>query len=871
MPSQRSTIVVAGDVCVDLLRFSIKAKDSGRNWELYPGTRMIRRSGGALLLADFIRRSTGLAVFSPLFKDFEDMPSEGVLQSNVELDFFPYSSDTKGKNKPVYRVKRFLGFTGPATGEAGLLQIKDDNPDADIVILDDAGNGFRDNKKYWPKALKNGKKPVVIYKVCRPLVTGKLWDHVSRNHSEKLVVVISAADLRASGVNISRCLSWEKTALDFVWQMASNPWLLPLANCTNLVVRFGLEGAIHYVRKGDKVESHLYFDPLTIEDGFKDKYPGEMQGLSSAFVAALVAVIADSDTKEANICDVIGEGVRSGLLASRRFFRHGFGNSLYHPDYSGKEILDKENEHDNVADIVVPNPSVQTTVDPNFLCMPESADPAFWCILKEIKGTALECIAYDIVVKGENVALKQAPVGHFGKLKTVDRAEIESFRTIRNLMQEYIHSSLSRPLSIAVFGSPGSGKSFGVTQVANSVAPNLVEKIDFNLTQFKSADDLISAFHRVRDLALKGKLPLVFFDEFDTSFEGKFGWLKYFLAPMQDGVFREGETLHPIGKAIFVFAGGLCKSFDTFTCDKPELEVSEKDKQNKEADKKAFKSAKGPDFVSRLRGYVNILGPNPVGDDTVFLIRRAMLLRSLLERNAENNGNAKQLFDANNHVRIDEGVLRALIKVPHYKHGARSMEAIIEMSMLSGHECWEQAFLPPKEQLKLHVDEEMFMRLVARDVLLGAAREVLARAFHEKYLEDQKGKKPADYPSMRPWAELAENLKESNRRQADDIPAKLRMVGCCFASVVGRKPVVFEFTPEEVEILAEMEHKRWVTERESGGWVKGEKADVEKKISPYLVPWNELSDEVKEWDRQPVRELPKLLAKAKFEIYRLHQ
>jgi hypothetical protein len=36
------------------------------------------------------------------------------------------------------------------------------------------------------------------------------------------------------------------------------------------------------------------------------------------------------------------------------------------------------------------------------------------------------------------------------------------------------------------------------------------------------------------------------------------------------------------------------------------------------------------------------------------------------------------------------------------------------------------------------------------------------------------------------------------------------------------------------------------------------------------VPWNSLTDDVKEWDRQPVRELPRFLAQAKFEIYRLH-
>jgi hypothetical protein len=351
------------------------------------------------------------------------------------------------------------------------------------------------------------------------------------------------------------------------------------------------------------------------------------------------------------------------------------------------------------------------------------------------------------------------------------------------------------------------------------------------------------------------KIPLVFFDEFDTPFEGKLGWLKYFLAPMQDGVFREGEITHPIGKSIFAFAGGVYNTFASFSC---------ANSKGQEKELEDFRNAKGLDFVSRLRGYVNILGPNPVDDgDTVFIIRRAMLLRSILERKA------RKLFDGNNHARIDRGVLRALIKVSRYRHGARSIEAIIEMSMLSGHTCWEQAFLPAKEQLKLHVDEEMFSRLVIRDVLLGSAREVLAKAFHEKYLKDQEGKKPVSDPSMQLWDELSENLKESNRRQADNIPEKLRRIGCGFSPVVARKPVIFKFTPKEVETMAEMEHERWNSERRLDGWVHGEKRDVAKKISPYLVPWSSLPENVKEWDRQAMRELPEFLAKINFEIYRL--
>ena len=38
----------------------------------------------------------------------------------------------------------------------------------------------------------------------------------------------------------------------------------------------------------------------------------------------------------------------------------------------------------------------------------------------------------------------------------------------------------------------------------------------------------------------------------------------YFLAPMQDGEFQEGQLIHNIGKSIFVFAGGTCSCMEEF-------------------------------------------------------------------------------------------------------------------------------------------------------------------------------------------------------------------------------------------------------------------------------------------------------------------
>ena len=62
-----------------------------------------------------------------------------------------------------------------------------------------------------------------------------------------------------------------------------------------------------------------------------------------------------------------------------------------------------------------------------------------------------------------------------------------------------------------------------------------------------------------------------------------------------------------------------------------------------------------------------------------------------------------------------------------------------------------------------------------------------------------------------------------------------------------------------------MEHQRWVDQRRLDGWTPGQK-DIEAKTTPYLVPWDHLSEEVKELDRQTVRGLPAFLARAGYQI-----
>lgn len=66
-----------------------------------------------------------------------------------------------------------------------------------------------------------------------------------------------------------------------------------------------------------------------------------------------------------------------------------------------------------------------------------------------------------------------------------------------------------------------------------------------------------------------------------------------------------------------------------------------------------------------------------------------------------------------------------------------------------------------------------------------------------------------------------------------------------------------------------MEHQRFVEERLRQGWRTGSSKDAKKKISTTFVPYDELSEEEKDKDRNTVRTIPEFLAKVGYQIYRL--
>jgi hypothetical protein len=139
-----------------------------------------------------------------------------------------------------------------------------------------------------------------------------------------------------------------------------------------------------------------------------------------------------------------------------------------------------------------------------------------------------------------------------------------------------------------------------------------------------------------------------------------------------------------------------------------------------------------------------------------------------------------------------------------------------------------------------------------------ALRETAARELHKQYREEHRKHKRADDPALAPWERLLPTLQRSNLRVVDDIPNKLHVIGKRL--VKGGSRLVL--AGDEIELLAEMEHGRFNYERLSAGWEFGRARHVSRLISPYLTPWSELEESVKQWDRDAVGAIDCALSKA---------
>ena len=610
----------------------------------------------------------------------------------------PYPKNTAGTGT-VWRQAQLLGLqaAGPdgalpgsrdalAAGEAlDSRAARDGGDGADAagpacLVIEDTGLGFRSTPEAWPASLRRlgeagrPKPHHVVLRQVSALGTGPLWEHLLANAGDRLTVCCNVAGLRAEQAEIGQPLSWERTASEVVRAIDRHPTLRAAGR---VVVTLGMCGAVAIERGGART---LIYDPLHQEGDWEAQRPGMPIGNDVAVAVALVMAYAQEESG-AGWLAALARGLTAGRLVHDGGFLAGgvpglaaeSAGALRFPIREAMPLLTGAREATAFERVAIP---------------PQDD----WTILAARAAGGTAAVAARIAEEGVVAAGRGVPVERMGAWTSIDRIEIESLRSVRNIVQEYLRHPRPRPLNLAVFGPPGSGKSFAIKQMARAWTAGGVPLavLEFNLSQFASPADLPVALQRVRDCTVEGRLPLVFWDEFDAAQDGRaLGWLASFLAPMQDGTFVESGAVRPIGAAVFVFAGGTNPTMGAFKARAVE-----------------HAAAKATDFLSRLRGYIDTLGPNPSdADDQTYVLRRALLLRAVL------SGRAPRLAEGGR-LRVDPGVLRAFLGAPAYVHGARSMESIVEMSALTGAGSFERAALPAAHQLAIHVDAPAFLALL---------------------------------------------------------------------------------------------------------------------------------------------------------------
>ena len=243
-------------------------------------------------------------------------------------------------------------------------------------------------------------------------------------------------------------------------------------------------------------------------------------------------------------------------------------------------------------------------------------------------------------------------------------------------------------------------------------------------------------------------------------------------------------------------------------------------------------------------------------DDVSYPLRRALLIRAYL------GCKAAEVVD------FDPHLLHALLRVGHYRHGARSLEKLMELLRGAEPLVVRRSNLPRPAQLGMHVNDTDFFRLMQD--------EELAAAIHETWraLARQEGWLMQPHLN-RPYAELKEIHKEDNRAAGRRIPEVLALAGLCLR----RSGDGDEEAPPEAELrevlnhnmerMAEAEHVGWMKHRAQNGWRYDANRDDAKKLHPAMRPYAELPELERGKARDSIRHYPEFAARARHRIVRL--
>jgi hypothetical protein len=172
---------------------------------------------------------------------------------------------------------------------------------------------------------------------------------------------------------------------------------------------------------------------------------------------------------------------------------------------------------------------------------------------------------------------------------------------------------------------------------------------------------------------------------------------------------------------------------------------------------------------------------------------------------------------------------------------------------------------PDKSAVPAHEPIEYLETLdetISIDVIVNEALDSIARSLHNNYVASLRasGETRESNASLVPWSELPAHKKKANQHAAAHMPVKLRCSACRAVSVDDAAPQVeFPLDSENMEVLAQLEHRRWLADKYLSGYTYGEVRDEDHMLHPDLIPWEDLSEADREKDRINIRQIPHLI------------
>ncbi|MBI5571668.1 MAG: hypothetical protein HY914_17130 [Desulfomonile tiedjei] len=685
-------LLILGDYTTDIFLYAEKWREKSlyireAPRKDYPFT-LIRVPGGAGALTAYLQAcSHGVRLPK---EEEKKAKKESDKNSHKEyLESLYLLTRIEEETGPVWRVDKDRGSLpwGDAREHKGSTCLETEElKDAQCVIVMDFDGGWRGNKPLggeanWEKLAAGIRDKPYLIRSHDPLKCE--WQQFraqAKKHGARPGIWVGVAEDLADGA-LRRAGIWDDYRDRIVEYLQGDEtlWKKGLGWQHVVVIRIDYDGAL-VLAPGSREKGDLLIFPGDQPGSFLRTHPGHVVGGGIAFVASFVQAlnlptVPDPKAKDKKIIDfdkwreLLHACAKQGLARSREVMEKGYLDPEDGKDR--RKLTEARSGYQSLLNVVghVDDRSV----------VPWSPPVGDWETVQK-------------VVCGNDSEFRYSTVLNIGGLVSANMKFASALLNLERRLKQHADTG-EKVLSFAIFGEPGSGKSFVAKSLQKAIDPNgqKFETISYNLSQFGgSRERLVAAFKAISRISLQEKTPFVLWDEFDCALnQQKCGWLQEFLMPMEEAEFNDGNENRQLGRCVFVFMGGIHEDETSF------LEWMEGWQTYEEA-----KLLKAPDFHSRLEGTLELPsvvltreGRTSIHKADEHKLNRAILIRRFL-------GEAR----CQNIKRIAPGVLAYLLHVT-FRHGVRSLKKIIEGSALDKTTIFGVLHLPPKEVLESHVKE----------------------------------------------------------------------------------------------------------------------------------------------------------------------